>query len=113
MAVLFSHPLHALVLVVRRLLDAVHVVLEGGVTAGVVLLLLQKKNKKSTPTRRAMETSTTQIQAKHVTEGKRGEGFGGMGRGIRTVTANPFHQSPWLSKPSGRFKSSNLRVDVQ
>lgn len=36
-----THPLHALVLVVRRLLDAVDVVLEGGVTPGVVLLLLR------------------------------------------------------------------------
>lgn len=35
-----SHPLHALVLVVRSLLDAVGVVLEGGVAPGVVLLLL-------------------------------------------------------------------------
>lgn len=34
-----SYPLHALVLVVWRLLDAVDVVLEGGVTPGVVLLL--------------------------------------------------------------------------
>jgi len=37
-----THPLAALVLVVRRLLDAVGVVLEGGVTPGVVLLLLEE-----------------------------------------------------------------------
>lgn len=39
----FAYPLHALVLVVRRLLDAVDVVLEGGVAPGVVLLLLNER----------------------------------------------------------------------
>lgn len=38
----FTHPLHALVLVAGRLLDAVDVVLKCGVTPGVVLLLLVK-----------------------------------------------------------------------
>lgn len=40
-----THPLHAFELVVRRLLDAVGMVLEGGVTAGVVLLLLDNDEK--------------------------------------------------------------------
>lgn len=38
-----AHPLHALVLVVGGLLDAVGVGLEGGVAPGVVLLLLERR----------------------------------------------------------------------
>ena len=78
-----SHPLHALVLVVGRLLDPVHVVLEGGVTPGVVLLLLREK---TSTTRQTMGTGTEKkgSQAKNVrarrtstgqAQGKHGEGF--------------------------------------
>lgn len=41
--VIIPYPLHALELVVGRLLDAVGVVLEGGVTASVVLLLFDQR----------------------------------------------------------------------
>lgn len=37
-----AYPLHALELVVRRLLDTIGVVLEGGIAPGVVLLLLDQ-----------------------------------------------------------------------
>lgn len=43
-----SHPLHALVLVVGCLLDAVGMVLEGGVAPGVVLLLFSQDSPNST-----------------------------------------------------------------
>ena len=68
---------------VRSLLDAVDVVLEGGVTPGVVLLLLERKQKNA-PTRRAMGTDTTQNPSKTRyggPEGKQGEAFGGGGGG--------------------------------
>lgn len=42
-----THPLHALVLVVGRLLDAVGMVLEGRVAPGVVLLLLSQDSRNS------------------------------------------------------------------
>lgn len=50
-----SHPFHAFVLVVGSLLDAIGVVLEGGVTTGVVLLLLTPKHN---TTRRHNRTNT-------------------------------------------------------
>lgn len=59
----FPHPLHALVLVVRRLLDAVGMVLEGGVAAGVVLLLLGQTTDE---TNRADATNIIRVFAKNL-----------------------------------------------
>ena len=102
-----SHPLHALVLVVGRLLDAVGVVLEGGVTPGVVLLLLTKnttkrptlgkgggKNKHSQTNFRPVRTKPGHSKGKH---GNQVYVFRG---GLKTARVTSSQNRPDIIQPS-------------
>lgn len=66
-----THSLHALVLVVGRLLDAVGVVLERGVTAGVVLLLLVQNPNHAKTTKNARHDNSGGEEAESTVGRKR------------------------------------------
>lgn len=70
---------------VRRLLDAVDVVLEGGVTPGVVLLLLNKKNIGKRQQALGTDITKKKKKSKQKRSGKEGNkgGGGGLERGGR------------------------------